>query len=252
MRAAWLDPLVHSSVWVAAAAAALCWACALALGVAPRASVALLAACGTFAIYNLDRLRDLQRDRLTSPRRSDFVAAHAPLLRASALAAAVVAVGLAARLGVAVVALLAPALMAGVLHRRLKRFALWKPLYIAAAWTAVVVGLPALVGAAPRHLGWVAALVLFTILANAIASNLRDDEALASRLGAGVPLQLARATAGVGLALGLTAPGSVRPLALLPAALLLALAGFRAEERYGLLVVDGALLAGALAALPLL
>jgi hypothetical protein len=251
MRAAWLDPWVHSSVWVAAAAASLCSACALALGVAPRACVALLAACGTFAVYNLDRLRDLPRDRVTSPRRSAFVAAHRRGLAIGALAAAAVAVGLAGALGARVVALLAPVGAAGLLHRRLKRFALGKPVYVAAAWTAVVVGLPALADGPPRHLGWVAAPVFASLLANAIASNLRDGEAVASRWGPRVPLRLARGSALLGLALALLAPAGVRPLALLPAALLLALAGFRAEERYGLLVVDGALIGGSLAALPL-
>jgi len=251
MRAAWLDPLAYSSAWVAAVAAALCTACAVALGLAPRASVALLAACGTFAIYNLDRLRDLERDRVTSPRRSGFVASHRTLLRTAAVVAAIVSIALAAQLGRAVVALLAPALAAGLLHRRLKRLALWKPFYIAAAWTLVAVGLPGLAGGSPQHAGWVAAPVFATLLANAIASNLRDGEALAIRLGAGVPLRLARVTAFAALGLALAAPSGVRPLAALPAALLLALARFRAEERYGLLVVDGALLVGALAALSL-
>lgn len=251
MSAGWLDPWVYSSVWVAAAASALCAASASALGVAPEPSLLLLAACGTFAIYNLDRLRDLERDRATSPRRSDFIEAHRAPLLAGAVAAAALSIGLGARLGAPVVALLAPALIAGLLHRRLKRFAGWKPLYIAAAWALVVVGLPAVAGSSPRHLVWVVALVFGTILANAIASNLRDGEALAARLGARVPLHLARGCALLALLGALIAPADVRPLGLVPATLLLALGPFRAEERYGLWVVDGALLVGALLALPL-
>jgi hypothetical protein len=42
----------------------------------------------------------------------------------------------------------------------------------------------------------------------------------------------------------------VRPLVCIPLATLAALAFFRADERYGLVVVDGALWAGALLALP--
>lgn len=237
---------------MAAAAAALCAASSQALGIAPRPPVALLAACGTFAIYNLDRLRDLERDRRTAPSRSAFVERNRAALRIGALASGLVAVALAAMQGARVVALLLPALGAGMLHRRLKRFAFWKPFYVTAAWTLVAVLLPALADGSPRHLPWVAGLVFASVLANAIASNLRDGEALASRLSEGAPLRLARACAGAALALALLAPAPVRPLALLPAALLLALARFRAEERYGLLVVDGALLVGALLALPLL
>ena len=39
-------------------------------------------------------------------------------------------------------------------------------------------------------------------------------------------------------------PASVQPLAALPLAMLAAVAGYRPTERYGLLVVDGALLVG--------
>jgi 4-hydroxybenzoate polyprenyltransferase len=250
--ARWLDALVFSSAWVAAAAAALCAAAAAALGAAPQLPVFLLAACGTFAIYNLDRLRDLERDRLTAPERSAFVASHRVTLLAGSGLAATAAVALGVRLGAPVVALLAPVLLAGLLHRRLKRFGGVKPVYIAFAWTLVTVGLPAVAAGATRHLAWVAALVFGTVFANAVASNLRDGEAIASRLAADAPLWLARGGALASLLLGLSAPAPLRPLALLPAALLLALVRFRAEERYGLWIVDGALLVGALAALPLL
>ena len=247
-----LDGLVGSSAWVAAVAAALCVAASEAMGIAPRLEVAVLVACGTFAVYNLDHLRDLERDRATSPRRSAFVAAHRrPLIALLALALGLAAV-LALRLGPPAVALLAPVASAGLLHRRLKRFAFWKPFYVAIAWTAVVVGLPALVGPAPRALAPVAGVLFTTLVANVIASNLRDGEAVAARWGPAMPLRLARGSAGLAIGWGLLAPEEVRPITLVPATLLLALVPFRADERYGLLVVDGALLVGALAALPLL
>ena len=67
-----------------------------------------------------------------------------------------------------------------------------------------------------------------------------------------MPLRLARSGAGLAVVGGLLAPEAVRPLALVPAILLLALVFFRADERYGLVVVDGALGIGAVVALALL
>ena len=251
MLARALEGLAFSSLWVAAAAAALCAATGRALGVAPDATPLALAAAGTFVVYSVDRLRDLARDRDTSPRRTAFVeAARTPLALGAALAAAAAAV-LAWRAGPPVWALLAPVAGLGFFHRRLKRFVWWKPFYVSGAWTAVVVGLPAAAAppGAPRPLGWVVAVVALTVLANVIASNVRDDEAPSARFGPGVPLGLARGLAVVALLLALAAPPPVKPLAMLPLATGAALAAFHPGELYGLLTVDGALLLGALGAL---
>ena len=58
----------------------------------------------------------------------------------------------------------------------------------------------------------------------------------------------ARAAALVLVSLALLAPAGARGLAFVPAATLLALLRFRPDERHGLVVVDGALLAGGLVA----
>ena len=148
--------------------------------------------------------------------------------------------------------LLAPIGALGLAHRRLKQFAWWKPFNVSGAWTAVVVGLPAVTGGSVRHLSWVAAIVAGTIVANVIASNLRDREAPAAvRFGARVPIRLARGLALAAAALALAAPEGVRSLAPIPIATLAALAAFRPSELYGLIAVDGALLAGALLSLAL-
>lgn len=243
---------MFSSAWVAAAAAALAAASALAMHTRPRIALVAIAFCGTFVVYNVDRLRDLERDRVTSPRRTDFVSAQRSRLTALTLLAAAASTALALRLGVAAIALLAPVLGAGLLHRRLKRFGWWKPCYVSVAWTAVVVGLPAVVAESPHHVVWIALVVGTTIAANVIASNLRDGEALSVRFGRRVPLRIALGCAALAAFVGLGAPESVRPLVLLPLLTLAALARFRADELYGLVVVDGALLFGALLALPLL
>jgi hypothetical protein len=80
-------------------------------------------------------------------------------------------------------------------------------------------------------------------------SNLRDGEGVAGRIGWSATLRVAGAVLAAGLAAALLAPAPVRPLAALPLAMGAALVGFRPSERYGAFAVDGALLAGALAAL---
>ena len=138
-----LDALVFSSVWVATAAVALSAAAALAMQTQPAATVMALAFCGTLVVYNVDRLRDLARDRETAPARSHFVETHRQALTLVTGLAAAASGALALAAGPRVIALLAPVLLAGLFHRRLKRFGWWKPFYVSLAWTGVVVGLPA-------------------------------------------------------------------------------------------------------------
>jgi hypothetical protein len=249
MAARLLDALVFSSLWLAGAAAALCVASSLALGARPRASVAAVAALGTLVVYNADRLRDLARDRETAPERSAFVERHAGALRVLALLSATAATALALRLGAGAMGLLAGVLAVGLLHRRLKRLGMLKAIYLTLAWLAVVVGLPALEAARPRDLGWALAFLGTALFANAMASNVRDGEAAAAHFGPARVLRVARLLAAGGSALGVAAPAAVAPLAAVPLVTLGALLRFRGGERYGLLVVDGALLAGALVAI---
>ena len=151
--------------------------------------------------------------------------------------------------GPAAVGLLAPVALLGLLHRRLKTIPYAKAAYVAAAWTAVTVGLPAILAERPVHGVWVATVLFATILSNAVASSVRDHEAAARRLGTARTLSLARACAGVALLIAIGGPE--RALVALPATALVALHFFRAEERYGLFVLDGALIAGSLLAIGL-
>ena len=247
-----LELLAYTSLWVAAAAGALCAAAGRALGAEPAPATLAIAAAGTLFVYNVDRLRDVERDRATSPRRTAFVERWRGALVALAGAAALAAAGLALVAAPRAIALLAPVAVLGLAHRRLKRFAWWKPFYVSAAWTAVVVGLPAVTAERVRNLPWVAAIVAAAILANVIASNLRDREApAAARFGARVPIRLARGLALAAAAIALAAPDGARALAPIPLATLAALAAFRPTELYGFIAVDGALLVGALLALAL-
>jgi len=246
---AWLDALVWSSLWLAAAAAALLAASARAMGVEPAPALLLLAASGTLAVYGADRLRDLSRDRATAPRRAAFVERHRAAIALLAGAGGLTAVGCALAAGrrVALVAALVAAF--GFAHRRLKRWLVVKPLYLTGAWTAVAVALPAASDPAARHRSWTAAVVAASVLANVALSNLRDAEGLAGRHGRAPTLAAVAAILAAGLAAALAGPPSLRPLAALPAAMGVAAVGFRPSERYGGFVVDGALLAGALLAL---
>ncbi len=244
-----LETLAFTNLWVAAAAGALLVAAAQGLGVAPSGASVALAVTGTLVVYGVDRLRDLERDRAMTPRRSAFVSTHRDAMAGATALAAVSAIGIALVSGRETILLLVPVLAIGLLHRRIKHLALAKPAYISAAWLAVVVGVPAVQSPAASHGGWVAIVLAGAIVANAIASNVRDDEAAAAAWGSAVPLHIARTLAAGSVLLGALAPAPVRPLLAVPLVTLLVLVPFRPGERYGLIVVDGALLAGASAAI---
>ncbi len=247
---AWIEIAVFSSMWLAAAAAALTAAAARAMDcpVDPRALG--LAASGALIVYNVDRLRDVARDRQTAPARTLFIEHHRTALIALTGASALAATAIAWNVGPAVAGLLTAVAGLGLLHRRLKAIPYAKAPYVAAAWSAVAVGLPALLAERPRHVIWVAAVLFGTILSNAIASGVRDREAIAARLSSTRTLALARAAAVAATLAALAGPEPA--LAVLPATAFVALIPFRAEERYRLFLLDGSLLAGALLAFGLL
>ena len=111
--------------------------------------LAVLAAAGCTIVYALDRLRDRDRDRATAPRRTAFVDRHRRALGGITAAAAAVGALCLLRADPGVWLLCAALGAPGLMHRRLKRFAAAKTLYVSLAWTGVCVGLP-WVGLAPR------------------------------------------------------------------------------------------------------
>jgi hypothetical protein len=245
------DALAFSSALVAAVAAALAGASARAMGVPASPALLGLAACGAFLVYCIDRLRDAARDRASSPLRTRFVEANRRALVAACGLAAGGALASAAHVRGRVLLLAAGVAAFGFAHRRLKRFAWAKPVYLTGAWSAVAVGFPAADAAAAAHLGWTLAVVALTLQANIALSNLRDAEALAGRLGRRRVLAAAALLLAAAAGLALVGPAGVRPLAWLPVALAPAVAAFRDAERFGAWAVDGALLAGSAAALAL-
>jgi hypothetical protein len=136
----------------------------------------------------------------------------------------------------------------GLFHRRLKRFENAKILYIAASWTCVGFGLPAVLAPDAQNLHWVASILAATMLANVIAFNVREEGAHVERVRRRCALQVARVCAGGGVALGALAPSPPNALVVIPLVTLLALIGYRPTERFGPLFVDGALLVGSLIA----
>lgn len=243
-----LDVLAYSGLWVALAAGALVAATSLALGAPPRPALVGLAFAGTLVVYGVDRLRDMKRDAAVAPRRTAFVARHRRSLAVLVGTSALASIAAASALGWRPVALLAPVLGLGLLHRRIKRFAWAKSTYLVLAWLTVVVGLPTVTIPTATDWPWAVALLGPALLANAIASNLRDHEAGVRRWGERNVLLAARGVALAGVVWGAAAPATARPLALVPLATFVVLGVFRAGERYGLLVVDGALLMGGVVA----
>ena len=114
---------------------------------APRAwSWAALAAAGAFVVYNVDRLRDVERDRGTSPARTAFVARHRMALGMGVGVGGLVIAAVLSRAPGPVVLLCLAIGAVGSLHRRMKHNAAWKALYVSAAWVAGCVGVPWLAG----------------------------------------------------------------------------------------------------------
>jgi hypothetical protein len=243
-----LDALVFSNLWMAAAAGALVAASSRGMGTAIRPEVVGLAFAGTLVVYNVDRLRDLHRDQFASPDRSAFVTKHDGPLIALTAAAAIATLYFLAAAGWPAAVLLLPVFAAGLLHRRIKRFENLKILYIAAAWTCVGFGLPAVLAPDAQGLPWVLPILAMTMAANVIAFNVRDDAAGVERVRRRYALQVAHACAISGVALGAWAPSPADTLVAIPLATLLALVAYLPNERFSPLFVDGALLVGSLVA----
>ena len=131
------------------------------------------------------------------------------------------------RLGVAAFAVAAVAGGFGFLHRRLKHVAFLKGLYVAASWVAVTIALPALL-AQPRPdtatVAWSTAIVGAALLANAIATSARDEEAAARVLGRHGALRIARAIAAGGTVVALVAPSPAHHMTAIPLFTVVALA----------------------------
>jgi hypothetical protein len=247
-----LDPLVFASVWPGLVAAALMLATASALDAPLDPALAAFGFCGTLIVYNVDRLRDLERDRLTSPSRSRFVERNRGRLVALVAAAAAVCALTLPSLPAAGLTLCAAVVGLGFFHRRLKRLTGLKIAYVTLSWVAVTVGLPAIaLAAAPGAALQVGAIVGLAVAANLSASDLRDREAGAKRVPERVVIGLACASCALGVGLALGGPPARAPLCTIPGLELLAIAGLEAlppgadRERYGHAVIDGALWIGA-------
>ena len=146
-----LDAVVFSNLWMAAAAGALVAAASRGMGTAIRPEAVGLACAGTLLVYNIDRLRDLHRDQHASRDRSAFVTEHEGRLIGLCGAAAAASLFFGARAGWLAALMLLPVLGVGLFHRRLKRFENAKIVYIAASWTCVGFGLPAVLAPDARE-----------------------------------------------------------------------------------------------------
>jgi hypothetical protein len=210
-------------------------------------SWAFLAASGTFIIYNLDRLRDVARDRSTSPLRTRFVLRNQ---RRLSVAVGIASIGFAIKLltvPLPVTLLCLAVGLIGLLHRRLKVLPALKTAYVSLAWVAACVGMPWLASGQADGGAWLAGILLASLTANLIASNLPNDEAGAVGGSAMSTLWLARAMTVLAIGIALAAPAPLLALVWIPLSESLALARFDNTERYRLVAVDGALLVGAFA-----
>jgi len=243
-----LDGLAFSSLLASAIGGGLSLVASRALQAPDAGRSALLASSGAFLIYTLDRLRDADRDRETAPARTAFVQRHRRILTTGLLVAGLLfaAAWLTAR--PAIQGLCGGIGVVGLLHRRLKAHPVLKTGYVSLAWVAGCVGIPWIAGDRPEEGLWLAASLLAVLVANLIASNLRDAETHPLSARPETILSIALAATAVGMTVALLAPGPAIVAGWIALLECLALAGFRADERYGLIVVDGALLVGSLLA----
>ena len=242
----WADAIAFSSLLAAAVAGALSIAASLALAAPNLHRWAFLASAGTFIIYNLDRLRDLEHDRTSSPIRTAFVSRHQRILYEAVLIAAIGFTAVLFTSAPAIILLCLAVGVVGLFHRRIKRTPTFKALYVSTAWVAVCLGFP-WIASGHNDLGiWLAGIFFLSLTANLIASNLRDGKVIRAPSGHNMVLWLARGFILLALALVFAGPGRLLPLVWIPVYEGLALALFRPTERYGHLVIDGALLLGAL------
>lgn len=253
----WLDAAAYSGAIAACVAGTLALAVSRALELPAHFSAVGLAFFGTSVVYNVDRLRDLERDRLTSPRRSEFIDRNLGRLWSFVLVSALASAALAWQLGPATWILCSLVLALGLFHRRLKLISSIKSLYVSAAWTAIVVGLPVLAAATDAPLReaigrclderviWTLSIVGCGILANLIASNV-NPETSGRRASAVAP---AVAACLIGIVFAFIITEEFQSVGMIPAAELAVVLNYRVGERYRLVVLDGSLLAGALAAI---
>jgi 4-hydroxybenzoate polyprenyltransferase len=243
------DAIAYSSGLATAVGAGLSLVSSRLLEADSASHWATLSAAGTFIIYNLDRLRDVERDRGTSPRRTAFIERNRrPIQGAVAIAAMIFAAAcLVATRPIQALCLAIGAI--GLFHRRLKEHAALKTLYVSLAWVASCVGIPWLAAGRPPDGPWLAGILWLVLTANLIASDLRDDETQLPSARPRTILAIGLACTMAALALALMAPAPMAAVAWIALVEGLALVGFRAGERYGLLVIDGALLAGSACAL---
>jgi hypothetical protein len=258
-----LEALAFSAVLPASVAGALVMAAGFSLVGEALYFSAGMAFAGTLVVYNVDRLRDLERDRRASPRRSEFVSRHRHMLVGLVALGSAGAAVLGWRAGPATALLCASVLLPALLHRRIKHHPDAKALYVTAAWVTVTVGLPgiralqvrvpdalaselSLVGDVGGRIALIACIYAAAIGANLIASNVREDgDQTAGRRA----VWRARGLAAIGVLIAIAAPPPLGALGWIPLAQLAGLIAFRVEERTRLIVVDGCLLLGALAAL---
>ena len=247
----WSDGFAYSSGLAASVGGALTLVASRVFDAPDETRWVSLVATGTFIIYNLDRLRDLERDRGTSPHRTAFVSRNQNWLYASVVVAASVFTALLWTTPPRTILLCLAVGLVGLFHRRLKKRPALKTFYVSVSWVGACVGLPWLASQQDRVGPWVVGVLLASLAANLIASNLRDDEVLeVMRVNDDRRrvLWAARSLILSAIAIALLGPGESLALVWIPICEGVALIRFRPTERYGHLAVDGGLLIGAIAA----
>jgi 4-hydroxybenzoate polyprenyltransferase len=186
--------LARLNLIMAVGMAALTWVVQVLAGLPAQPLAPLLVSLAVFSIYSLDRVTDSSADVRTHPERAGFSARHARWLRAAAVAAYALAVGLAWSRGPAAVACALLPLAALLLYSfpllprevarrvgfsRLKELFLVKNLVVAATLASTATLMPVAVsGAPPRPWALLAVWAFLSgrLFINVVAFDLRDEQ----------------------------------------------------------------------------
>lgn len=196
---------------------------------------------GTLFVYNFDHIIDIKSDRTTNPGRTRFISNNREILKLITVISGFISSCIFIIYHSAENFILIPALIFGVFHWKFKTKRVMSALYITLSWVLVVVIFPlAQDFELNKDTLFIISILGLTFLGNALVF-MADDMNPAKKLKT---VHYSKIIVFIALIFSVTSPASLKYLVFIPALTLLGLVFYREDERYHLLYLDGALLAG--------
>jgi len=128
---------------------------------------------GTFTVYNIDHLRDLDKDNQTNPKRVKFIKDNKTLILILTTISFMISCSVIFLTGFEILYFLILPFLLGILHRRLKWVPLTAAFYITLSWLTVTVLLPAYSVNKVPHVILLSSILGIILFFNAYSSSLR-------------------------------------------------------------------------------